>query len=64
MLRWRTGTSLTCAPRMKMPPLSGVSNPAMSRSTVVLPLPLGPSSATNSPSVTLKLMSSSALTRP
>ena len=30
-------------------PESGISSPAMTRSSVVLPLPLGPSSATSSP---------------
>jgi len=32
---------------MTMRPLSGVSNPAISRSSVVLPQPDGPSSAKN-----------------
>src|SRR5437763_1922932 len=31
-------------------PLSGISNPAIRRKVVVLPAPVGPSSATNSPS--------------
>ena len=40
-------------PSMRMRPLSGVSNPAISRSNVVLPQPEGPSSAKNSPRSTI-----------
>src|SRR5262249_56398793 len=37
-----------------MAPPDGVSNPAMQRSVVVLPQPLGPRSEKNSPSITSK----------
>src|SRR5579864_7089962 len=46
------GTWVTSLPSMTMRPWSGVSNPAISRSSVVLPQPDGPSSANNSPSST------------
>src|SRR6266545_1123342 len=54
MLRCWTEMSLTRRPRMKMSPSVGISSPAIMRKTVVLPPPLGPSSATSSPSLTEK----------
>src|SRR5438067_4475617 len=41
--------AVTSAPSMMMRPPSGVSKPAISRNSVVLPQPEGPSSAKNSP---------------
>ena len=55
MLRFWTETSLTRWPRIKISPSVGISRPAIMRSTVVLPPPLGPSNAINSPSFTEKL---------
>ena len=56
-----------CAPRpCRRPatrPMSGRSNPASTRSAVVLPQPDGPSSATNSPGSMLSEKPSSALRR-
>ena len=49
---------------MKTSPVVGISSPAIMRSTVVLPPPLGPSSAINSPSFTEKLTSLTAVTSP
>ena len=46
-------------PRNCTSPSVGAIRPAMHRSSVDLPLPLRPSSATNSPSATSRLMSSS-----
>ena len=40
---------MTSAPAMKTEPPSGVSRPAITRSRVDLPLPLGPSSAVSEP---------------
>ena len=48
MLRFHTGTSFTTWFPMRTVPSSGCSSPAMARSTVVLPQPLGPSRLTNS----------------
>src|SRR5690554_5338309 len=45
-------------------PESGVSRPAMQRSSVVLPQPLGPSSVVTDPSATLRLTSLRAVTSP
>src|SRR5438128_787190 len=45
-------------------PASGVSRPATSRSSVVLPAPVGPSSTTSSPSGIARLTSFSASTSP
>src|ERR1700704_5965033 len=45
------GASLvTSRPSIRIEPLSGISSPATRRNVVVLPAPVGPSSATNSPS--------------
>src|SRR5438270_8965993 len=64
MLRCWTERSLTRWPRMRTSPLVGISSPAIIRSTVVLPPPLGPSSAINSPSWTVKLTLRTATTSP
>src|SRR6266702_769406 len=48
------GASLvTSRPPIRIDPRSGISNPAIRRNVVVLPAPVGPSSATNSPSATV-----------
>src|ERR1044071_3027871 len=47
-----------------MSPSVGISSPAIMRSTVVLPPPLGPSKASNSPSWTEKLTLLTAATLP
>ena len=52
MLRSCTVRSLTRLPSMKMSPEVGTSKPAISRNTVVFPLPLGPSKPSSSPSFT------------
>src|SRR5690349_18212684 len=49
MLRFAGATSFILAPSNSTSPVDGVSSPAMMRSVVVLPQPLGPSSVTNSP---------------
>src|SRR6266511_4210073 len=51
-------------PPTEISPASGVSRPATQRSVVVLPQPDGPSSVNSSPSFTVKVMSSTASTRP
>src|SRR5947199_3258057 len=43
---------VTSRPLIRTDPLSGASSPATRRKVVVLPAPVGPSSATNSPSAT------------
>ncbi len=62
--RLLAGTAVTSRPPISMPPESGVSNPATVIRIVVLPLPLGPSSATNSPAPTSSVTSSTARTGP
>ena len=57
----------TCAmslPSSRMRPSSGVSKPASIRNSVVLPQPLGPSSAKNSPALMSSDSRSTALTAP
>ena len=54
--RWVTSWSL-----MTMVPVVGVSNPATMRKVVVLPQPLGPRNETNSPRVTSRLKSATAI---
>jgi len=54
----------TSTPSMHTEPLSGCSKPAIIISNVVLPDPLGPSSATNSPRPTERLTPSTALKLP
>src|SRR5438477_4361701 len=44
---------VTSRPPIQIEPRSGISNPAMRRNVVVLPAPVGPSRATNSPSPTV-----------
>src|SRR5258708_1987556 len=55
--------SVTTCPSIAMRPRSGRSNPAMQRSVVVLPQPLGPSSEMNSPGRTVNETSSTACAR-
>jgi len=62
--RSRAGMRASSAPSSRMWPPSGSANPAMSRSSVVLPQPEGPSKQTNSGAVAVKVMSSSARTAP
>src|SRR6185369_9428392 len=54
MPKWRFsgGSAVTSSPPTRILPRSGVSKPAIRRSAVVLPLPLGPSSASTSPALT------------
>ena len=52
------------SPRNSTSPSVGAISPAMQRSRVDLPLPLRPSRATNSPSATSRLMSSSTVHGP
>src|SRR6266581_5721192 len=52
------------SPSKATSPVSGQSRPAMIRSSVVLPEPDGPSSASNSPSATFKSTPSSAVNAP
>ena len=52
--------SSTSRPPMSIVPPSGRSSPAISRSVVVLPAPVGPSSTTNSPSAMCRSRSSTA----
>ena len=54
----------TSSPSKRTAPASGTSSPAMMRSSVVLPEPDGPSSATSSPAGTSRLTSSSAVNAP
>src|SRR4051812_44679519 len=49
ILRFAGATSFILTPSNSTSPAVGVSSPAMIRSVVVLPQPLGPSSVTNSP---------------
>ena len=62
--RWWGGSRPTSRPRMTIAPLVGATNPAIIRSKVVLPQPLGPSSASNSPSRTSSEMVSTATVEP
>ena len=64
MLRCCTDKSFTRWPRMNMSPPVGISSPAIMRSTVVLPPPLGPSKAINSPSLTENVTLLTAATSP
>src|ERR1043165_1653686 len=66
MLRRRGGTctprsgAATSSPPIEIVPPVGCSRPAMQRSVVVLPQPVGPSSTTISPATMRKLTSSTA----
>src|SRR5258705_4788607 len=64
MFRFCTLRSLIRSPRMKISPSVGVSRPEIILNTVLLPPPLGPSSATSSPSRTEKLTRLTAGTLP
>ena len=64
MPRFCGGTRVTSRPLMVMVPVSGSSRPAMARSSVDLPDPLGPSSAVSDPTGTSKSTSSSAAKSP
>src|ERR1700675_2225320 len=55
---------VTSRPPIRIEPLSGLSSPATRRSVVVLPAPVGPSNATNSPSPTVSDRSSTACVLP
>ena len=58
------GESVTSCPPMSTMPLSGFSSPAITRSSVVLPDPEGPSIVKNSPSAISRSTPSAATTRP
>src|SRR5579883_1064210 len=64
MFRCWTATSLTRFPAINTSPDVGISRPAIMRNTVVFPPPLGPSNATNSPSLTEKQTLLTAMTSP
>src|SRR5216117_3765392 len=56
----RRGTEATMRPRSVISPASGRSSPATSRSVVVMPQPLGPSSVKTSPRRTSRVARSTA----
>ena len=58
---WSAGTR---RPAKKTSPLAGTTSPAMQRTSVVLPAPFSPASATSSPVRTLRLTSSRARSWP
>ncbi len=62
--RWCGGTPAIGWPSMAIDPASGVSKPAMSRISVVLPQPEGPSSEKNSPRPISSEIPATALTPP
>ena len=59
-LRSAGPSSVTSRPPMKTLPLDGASSPAIMRSVVVLPQPLGPSRVVKVPGAIVMLMSSTA----
>src|SRR5262249_4697333 len=61
-LRARGGRSVTTVPLMTMSPIVGRSRPAISRISVVLPQPDGPSRTRNSPSFAMRSIPSTART--
>src|SRR5262245_38067165 len=63
MFRWYGGSRVTSVPPISIVPDVGRSRPAMRRSNVVLPQPLGPTKATNSPRPTSSDTFRSAWTR-
>ena len=63
-LRFAGGTKLTSLPSRMMRPAVGSSNPAIMRSVVVLPQPLGPSIEKNSPPGISNVTSSTATVSP
>jgi hypothetical protein len=64
MLRRCGATSVTSVPSISTEPESGVSSPAMTRRSVDLPEPLGPSRAVSEPSGIARETSSSAAKSP
>jgi hypothetical protein len=58
------GPEAITAPFTRMSPSSGRSSPAISRSVVLLPQPLGPSSVSVSPRYSSKLTRSTAVVAP
>ena len=60
---WGGMSAMSC-PSMRMRPASGVSKPAISRMSVVLPQPDGPSRAKNSPEPISSDTSFTAVTAP
>src|SRR6185369_3319847 len=64
ILRAWTGTPLTSFPSISTWPRSSETKPAMARSRVVLPLPLGPSRPKNSPSLKVMVTPSKAAIAP
>src|SRR5215472_10391879 len=60
MLRRSGGSAVISTPSKRICPASGSTKPAIERSVVVLPQPLGPSSDTSSPSPISMLRSSTA----
>src|SRR5262249_11657053 len=62
MLRWYGGCRLTSTPPISIVPEVGLSRPAINRSSVVLPQPLGPTNEMNSLLPTSSDTSVSALT--
>ena len=60
----RRDVAVTSSSAIRTAPLSGFSSPAMIRSSVDLPLPLGPSKATSDPVGTSSETSSSATKSP
>src|SRR5215831_4672302 len=64
MLRRSGGSAVMSTPSKRIRPASGSTKPAIERSVVVLPQPLGPSSDTSSPSPISMLRSSTAAAPP
>src|SRR3954452_25595132 len=64
MPRFCGATYVASAPAMTTDPASGASRPAMTRSSVDFPPPLGPSRAVSEPSATVRLRSSSSAKSP
>ena len=64
MPRLAGGTTVTSAPSISTRPEVASSSPAMTRSSVDLPQPDGPTKTTNSPSVTSRSMPFSTSTVP
>src|SRR5260221_5867896 len=64
MSRAAGGSRVISCPSIDMAPSSGYSSPAMRRSVVVLPAPVGPSRTMNSPSAMLSERSCTASTSP
>ncbi len=62
--RFCGGKGTTSSPSMRMRPLSTSVSPAMQRSRVDLPQPLGPSRVTNSPRAAAKSISRKMLVAP